>query len=712
MKTKEVKSLFTGQLLVVWLILCIFVFIYFPGRFSSLYISTLDNWPKLLSRLGGVNSAGYILSLLRSFLGILLFASATISVGSTILMLLLSNRTAKPLSDLHWLGLLGSAFIIGQGSLAMAFFALAKFGKFTAINTGLILLVGLALGAWPLFNLVSRHPAKKDIFQFIKTTARPDKILIWLAVCILVASMMYSSARLSYDSVALYFSNAKIIALTHHIQYFLNDSFFVSSLQVGMNYAALIQIFGDQAARLYSWISGIVIIGFGLAIGEETALTKRARIILMVLILTSTAFLDLMGDGKIDLASTAPAMGAVYWMAISTKKQTSIAFIISGLMAGLAMISRPFNFFLLTVFFGFYYLQYIYLQKRKTGNWDFERILQNMFWICIGAIGLIAYYLVANWAVTGDALTPLKDFQRTNASVWQWTINPHLLWIIRLLYPFSVTYVNNPQSLGNISPLFIAFLPGVLLKNIRARISEELGMLLIAAVLTLLLWIAVFFTIFEIRYVLFLWMILLMITSVTIDNVLDVSNCLLVTVTRISMIFLMAFITLRAVYVSLDTYSPLNSQGNPQCYGLTLCNFLKPINDVAPQGARVLTLNAYRYYLRTDLFACSTKHNEYQTLQNLSLGNDEAFWREVYRQGYKFIAYENNYTVRHLRLGLIPNPNTAPAWLTLKPLYGKPGDPEVAYEILVKEPPVQVEEGCRRTNAGIWKVQPLSTLGK
>ncbi len=125
-----------------------------------------------------------------------------------------------------------------------------------------------------------------------------------------------------------------------------------------------------------------------------------------------------------------------------------------------------------------------------------------------------------------------------------------------------------------------------------------------------------------------------------------------------------------------------------------------------------MTLAAFRYYLRSDLFACSTQNDEYITLQNLSHGDSTAFWTEVYREGYRFIAYESEYSVRHLQLGLIPNPYNTPPWMTLKPIYGRPGDPEVAYEIQAVNPPVRVEETCQKTSGGIWEVQSLSNSGK
>lgn len=118
---------------------------------------------------------------------------------------------------------------------------------------------------------------------------------------------MYTSARLSYDSVAFYFSDAKITALTGISQSYAHDLFVVSSFHAGVSYSALILTFGDQAARMFSWVNGLVIIIFALALGEQFGLSKSSKRILLALLMTTTAFIDLFGDGKIDLTTSAPA---------------------------------------------------------------------------------------------------------------------------------------------------------------------------------------------------------------------------------------------------------------------------------------------------------------------------------------------------------------------------------------------------------------------
>jgi len=163
------------------------------------------------------------------------------------------------------------------------------------------------------------------------------------------------------------------------------------------------------------------------------------------------------------------------------------------------------------------------------------------------------------------------------------------------------------------------------------------------------------------------------------------------------------------LYISIATYSPLDNQGTPQCFDNEVCGNFTATNKVANPGDRVLTLGAYRYYLRKDLFTCSTDSNEYKVLQNLSTKSVDAFWTEIYRQGYKFIAFEDGYAREHIQLKIIPTPQNAPSWIKLERIFGKPDDLKIAYKINVTNPPVTVEKACKFNDELIvWEVQGIN----
>ena len=707
MNTKQSSWSIGKILFLAWFVLCITIFVYAPGRVSYIHWVNLANFSDLSEKLARIDLAVYALDLLSAIGGIIIFSFACVSLG-LLLLYRLKLDAEKDHSALSRLAFLATAFMLGHGVFSLVFLALVSCQLLTPVLTILILSFGFISGLGALKTIFSQWTKIENIKD--ASLDKWQKVIGWLLTCILLASLLYSSARISYDSTAVYFSDAKLTAMTHRIQYFTDDSFVVSIFQTAIEFTALIQIFGEQAARLFSWICGLVIIIFSLTLGEKIGLNKAARLFLLALLLTSTAFLDLMGDGKVDLASSAPAVAAIYWMFIERQKsapQRSMLFLV-GLFSGLAMVARPFNIILMGGFTTLFYLMEIVFTREKQ-TLKIKQLTFSLFWIGVGAAGIGIFHLFVNWAILGDPFAMLSNASRVDSSKWQWAFDPNQILAIRLLYPLAVTFLNTPQSLGNVSPLFVAFLPALLAPKIRSNIqlTKSGNGLLLSSIVILALWIFLFFTVVEIRYVFFLWIILFLpiaqLASAFLTNIdFYFRNTVFSVITG-----LLIFIALRTTIISIDSYSPINQAGNPQCYDSPFCEYLRPINEIAPEGARVLSLSAFRYYLRSDLFVCSTSHEEYSILQKLSREDPEAFWVEVYRQGYQFIAYENDYTTRHLQFGMVPSPENTPDWLNLEPIYGKPSGLEIAYRIHVTKPPANAEFICEKNDLQIWEVRPV-----
>ena len=240
-----------------------------------------------------------------------------------------------------------------------------------------------------------------------------------------------------------------------------------------------------------------------------------------------------------------------------------------------------------------------------------------------------------------------------------------------------------------------------------ANFSKEMIGISIITLAVLALWVVLFYMIVEIRYVLFLWIILLMPVSVLIERTLDSKDKIFRGLLIFSITILLLFTMVRIVFISLSTYSPLDSEGHPQCYDSPLCDFIRPINEAASTGDRVLAINAYRYYMRPDLLACSSKADEYVLLQRASDESVDAFWEEVYRQGYQFVVYEENYSENHLYIHTVPDPAETPAWLTLVPISGKPGDERVVFRLMADNPPFQPDKTCNEVSPGVWMVESV-----
>lgn len=687
---------FLGSIvLLIWSTISLVLFIRFPGSLSYVQGASLDDFAILPEKLSQVPFLTYLLDTLVAFIGMAFFGASSVSLGMKLTNIFGLDEHIKNNSQVRISVLLSTYLLIGNAVFSLIFSALASVSHLSATYS--VILMGLGL----LFGLA--HFRELPI-STSRLNAGHGKILIVLSVAILTVSIFQSAARLSWDASAVYFSSAKLTALEHQVEYYTVSSFVISTLHSTIQYSAVMQVFGDQSARMISWLFGVVNISVALALAELIGTSKKSQYILPALILTSTAFLDLMGDGKVELLSSAYSLIAVYWMVFKARDshQIQILYLLSGFFIGIACILRPYNVFLLGVFVFIHSVQ-----QFLTRQLSVSQFVQRMAWMALGAIGFALYHFLLNKIILGSPFAFWASVTNMNPTNGPWDFNPKTIWMHRSLYPFVVTYRNNGASLGNITPLVVAFLPALAASDIRKKINiqKQAVQLTISAGITLLSWVILFFSIVEVRYVMFLWIILFIPVAEIITSALETNSLLIRNTAKWGTVFLMVFIFVRSVYISLSTYSPVDHKNNPQCSDSVLCNHLAPINKIANEGERVLTLSAYRYYLRNDLFACSTTAEEYRELRELSYTDIEAFWREVYRMGYSYVAYENNYAEGHLRFSYAPFSNP-PKWVNLSTIIITSSEWKiVSYRLNNNNPPVNIETVCRQDESGIWRLQ-------
>jgi hypothetical protein len=671
---------------------------YFPGAISQLQDATLYDYAMLPEKLAKISVGKYVSDTLVAFWGVVLYGASCISLGATLIGIAQVDGTIKNNDIRIEGGLLPSYFLIGNAVYSIILLSIASLSSLTPIHSIGIFSIGLLTGLLKI---------KKISLPHIRFDTALEKVIVSLSVIILAVSILQSSARLSYDASSMYFSIAKLTAIEQHVGYYLENGFNVSAFHSVIQTSAMMQVFGDQSARMISWLFGVMNIGLVLALSELIGTSIQARRILPVLILTSTAFLDLMGDGKVDLISSAYCLAAVYWMAIKVvdQREGRYIFLLSGFFIGFSCILRPHNSFLLGIFVTTYFMQ-----KIKAGQLSLSRAAKYAAWMSLGAVGFALHHFLINKIFFGSPfafLSVLKDLNPTNGA---WDFKPETVWLRRLFYPFVVTFKNSGASLGNITPLFVVCLPLMADRNIRRdiKIQKEAAQIGISASLTLFLWVTTIFTVVEVRYVLFLWIILFIFVAEIVAKTLQAESIILRNLAAVSMLVLLSFIFVRSIYISFSTFSPIDELGNPQCYDSAFCSPIAKINEMADPGDRVLMLNAFRYYLRTDLFTCSTTHGDYDALKDMNIQNMDKFWLEVYRRGYKYIAYEYGYSKLNIKLEITPDPESAPSWIELVSIYGDPGDLQVTYKINVKNPPIMPETTCARNPNGVWEVQKIS----
>ncbi len=694
-------NLFGRALLLGWLTLVILLSA-FSNRFSWMQsVSLSESFPWRQEAWTAFHLLPFLLDLLGALTGIGLFSLAVFLSGA-LFFRWEEFSLAKVLT----------AFVLGEILFSLLFLSWLTLWGLEAKTTALWLSIGALAGlAWLILQR-RRTPHRFRVSFPAEYRSFPGFLCLFL----FLAGAALSSARLNYDSVAYYFAHAKLMALTGEPLFFYpGDAFVVSSFHPGILFTAVIQLFGDQAARLLSWVNGLAILLLGMETGRKVGLSRRAGLYFAVLMLTSTAFTDLLGDGKVELVSTAPIVAALWWMADSHEAPSRGRFALIGVLLGFAMIARPYNLFLLPVFVILFYLFQIWVVWRTGGIAPARRLAGAAGWMIPTLLMMGAFHLWQNWLWLGSPLAPLFYAQTLRSGDWQWQFDPAILNLLRLLYPLTITFANNPQSLGTISPLFVGFLPFLFSRETRRcfDLPPSLRPLLLAALATLLLWIALFFTVVEIRYIFFLWVLFFLAGGKMLEVVLDAPRNRFGALPRLLLVSLLAFTALRSVGLSLTAYAPLDKQtGQARCYDLPHCRILTSFNQSAAEGRRVFVLDAYRYYLRPDLFACSSRADDYATLQPL-LDSPSEFWSELYHQGFEYLTYEEHFALYRARFGGIPDPALAPPWLQVRPVAGTPDDPVQIYRLEATRPPFLPLSRCERVG-GVWRVisddsQPISS---
>lgn len=690
MKIKPKETLIQATV-ISWLILWVATYMY-VSRVSHVQMVILGAdlpFTKLLARTSFSDYAG---DLLTALAGAAIFSLACLTLGNALF------RKQEASSPIHF----ATAFVIGEIAYSILFMILLNTQMLSPFSAGVSLIAGLLLGGRRTIMGLMEHFQNPNLHSTLQIWERR---LAGLVFIVMGASLLYSSARLSYDSVVEYFIHAKIMAVTQSpTLLYPNDAFVVSSFHPGILTTTLIQLFGDQAARLFPWINGIAIIIASTAIGRKAGLSLRAQLYLTILITTSTAFIDLLGDGKIEITATMPILTAIYWMLHSIERPSRPVFILIGMLLGYAIISRPYNLFLIPVFTVVFYFQYLLIERNGAGA-DKKTLIGNAMWAFPPLLLMGLFHLLENWLFLGSPLAPLTYSGALDASEWQWQFDPKDLVYYRIFYPFAITILNSPQSLGNITPLVAASIPFLFSKRVREglRFSTALTRTTITAITTLLLWIVLIFTVVEIRYVLFLWILLFIPFSLVIESIVEYGDGMPANALKIVLHILLIYMGIRAIFISFATYSPLDETGQANCYDLLSCAFLEEVNNSAPPGDRVMALNAHRYYLRPDLFICSSRADEYLPLQELARKNSPEFWVEAYRRGFRYITFEQNFAEFHSHFGPIPPAEIAPEWLRVSSVTFVE-EKLITYQIEAVNPPFPPEISCRMDTNGVWQI--------
>jgi hypothetical protein len=657
---------------------------------------------------GNSTSAASLIGPGTLFLVLTVYALACLGAGLMMFRLLCGARTDVPMMSRA--AFLAVAFLLGLGALGQAWTLVALAGwfrlKFTLTLTAALAAVALWRGRLHAAEIIGdvRHAT---------LALRKERWEVSLLLLLVLGWMVFTFTSLgrpfSGDGLALHMLVPKMVAESGVLlrTYFQSANEFYGVLGE-MNYAALIQFGSADAAQMLTYVAGLGLAVVLVDICAFVGIGLRGQILALTMAFTSTAVLSWIGEGKIDLIAAALGFAGLRFVPPCGDKSKPCFLIIGGLLIGCAITAKLILGFSLAiiaaVLLGFAYVPDALLALRgKSWRCAAMPFVGACAFLSLGTfIGLLPHF-VKNWVLLGEPLAPLFSPGRADWLVEDRWYTLSVIARIRMLYPFVLTFGEYWAQFGTLSVLVLAFLPlSFFLAPARSPWRSPLVAVTTASWVALAAWAAMQGDKVVTRYILPALLLCIPLAAAAAEQAscrcfrprwlgtATLACCFVALIVTGAHSVGLYFFPSKALKVIVGAASPCER-------GLLWCAPMDLTNRLAPQGARVLSLSSYRYYLRPDLILCS-----YDFRSSIFPGSSiDERWHWFYNEGFSFILPDIS----------TPQPfagdvDNAPAWVIIKRY--QPDNPmgpiAVSYNLSAGGPSTTPTVSCRELAPGDWRV--------
>lgn len=634
--------------------------------------------------------------LLREGLLVSLYALACLAFGLLLVRWLAPRGSFGSTSQT--LALVATGFLLGQGILAVIWQFVLMLGWFTT-PVVILLLIAITVPGLPyLWSLLP--PVSQLILTAVSRLSREpwywQLLIIIILVLIAVASfvsLLPPQAR--GDALAYYLALPKLFAASGRMEFLPGyTGFDVVGIQAEYHFAALMVLGGMGKTIIVPVV--LALFAIMIALGKESALGHRGLWLLLALVLTSSMVTQLIWDGKTDLLGTALGVAACYWAIFATSDAGSAR--IAGLLGGLSIIAKM---SLLAIMPPILLVIIIWRFRPDVGVpfrlWG-RQLLVRLLWV--GGFALLALLpnALKNAIVYQAPLAPLIG--GVIPFVEQSWYSPEDTQRLLISYPFALVFGNYWAQVGQMSPLWLAFLPLVILLKPPQRFSKSILLqLTIAGLLGVLVWVLFKPTIFAPRYFMPPLLLLLLPAARAAERGLDRLNAplgsLIFTVTA-GTLTIVLFGYIRGNYVvpapdSMVAYAARLAVGeaSPCQYEYlgsdASCAVAEIISTRAEPHDRVFPASYYTYWLDSPQLQCLPTAEEQE--QILNQPSTQERWAMLYKLGFKFFYVDtllyNDYNFDR---------TFPPGWLQLETLWER--DTFVLYQLHALDSEHQPERLC------------------
>jgi hypothetical protein len=508
------------------------------------------------------------------------------------------------------------------------------------------------------------------------------------------------------DAEAFYMVYPKIIAASERI---VPMPTYWDFSQIGlmgeMHFAALIQLSGIQAAKLFVWPISLAAAIMLMGVAAESGVGRIGQWFAVIILLGSSAVTKHLIDGKVDLFAAALGIAAFYWaLKASEHPPRKSALAVTALCTGFAVVAKlsyvvavvP-SIFLLVM--GRHYTAEVRAKRRALFS-TCGVGAQLALWVAVAAIP----HIFKNGVLFGAPLTPLiGPPELTNITNQEW-FSPEMTRRIVLTYPYALVFGSYHMQEGSLSFLLPAFLLLALrLPRAKPLLHSSLAQLTMAALVGTVLWVVLRPSVFAPRYILATLLMFVPLAARGAEYAYQSEEK-----SRLAWI---ACVALLVVALATATRRPLKiwplnliryaSGGFSQCeLASRYCPPLTRLNQLAAPGARIYFVGYYSFWLRPDLLQCRQTREDERVLAGASTIGGK--WASLFDRGFQYVVIDK---ATHRSAPGSFDKAHAPDWMEIENAWDDPLF--LIYKMRTKDEQHRAKVGCRQISNPAWDVVEL-----
>ena len=637
-----------------------------------------------------------------------MFISASICLIYTISCLIIGllSLPAVGVARSTWrnysaLAIIATALMLGQCLFVIAWTGLGLLGYFLLVpiivlvtfivSIGIIFVRGdMAVLFNRLFGQITHH------FLALPPHMKFVEILVVLVVILLGIFNASLPVRFGAgDGIFFYMVLPKLMAASGSLMPVIGyeHTHSISGLFGEMHHSVLLALNNEQAALLFVWVTTLTMLAILVSLCGSLGVGNVGKVVAMVMMLSSTTVSFYMIDGKVDIFAACLGIAALYW--IVEVKRSSVnwsAFCLAGLFTGFAVVAKA------------TYAIAVALPISIILLWEVRKSRYQMHvWIGFILIMILPFLtlVVKNSVLFQEPFAPFIFLDGQIGDKYNSQGYWNSLDVARNIlftYPLALVYGDYVFQYGNLSGLYLAFAPLILLIPISSwRNHNLLIRFSIVILITVLVGAVLQARYFAPRFMLPALLSLIPVIAFAAEKAFYSSGKYSWFRYVIVMCLCIGLIGYSTIEQDMKRLFRYKVQGVGICdlegFPLPECHDMLAMNALAGVGDRINVSSGYTYWLRSDLIQCMATKDEQNLLRG---GPDNVF--KLYDLGFQYVE----------KVGDPWDLSNVPASLSISAKYSRDArglSPAVnIYEISAKDPKITPTFGCSQVNHPAWGV--------